>query len=266
MTLLCDHIVPFTPQGRLDLTGLRALLLWQQASGVEGFVTCAAELLFLDHREKEQVIEVVADTCPGGPVLVCAWDPSPGRALRLGEHAAAHGARALVVPPPLLEPVADDAIVEWYRAFARNQPLPVLAWHSPRFGNDITPAIARRLQDEAGVAGLVDASEDLFRVRRAANARPDAVWAFADDAAGVEGLAGLAGVISRIANCYPQLAARHFKLREPDVADAVPLRARMIQRAGGLPAMKRLLGLHARLPVVGVDEAELSRLPPVAFR
>lgn len=266
MTLLCDHIVPFTPQGRVDLTALRVHLLWMQAAGVDGFVSCAAEFLSLDHKEKEQVFEVVADATPGGPVLACVWDPSPTRALKLGQRAAALGARAVVVPPPLLEPVAEDAVVEWYRVFAQNQPLPVLAWHSPRFGNDLGPALAARLYADAGVAGLLDASDDAFRVRRVAAGRPGAVWAYGDATPGIAAVPGLAGVVSRIANCWPKLAVRHFKAGEAEVADAVPLRALGLARAGGIPAIKRILGVQGRLPNVGVDEAQLDRLPPTDFR
>lgn len=266
VTLLCDHIIPFTPQGRVDLALLRVHLLWMQAHGVDGFVSCGAELAHLDHKEKEQIFEVVTDAASLRPVIATVWDPSPTRALRLAEQAIEHGVTAILVPPPLLAAVAEATLVEWYRAFARNLPMPVYAWHATRFGNDIGPALAARLYDEAGVAGLLDASEDVFRVRRLAAGRPDGVLAVADGTPAMAEVPHLAGVVSTIANCWPTLAARAFKQREAGVVDAVPLRARAVARAGGVAAMKRLLGMGARLPLVGVDEDELNRLPPTEFR
>lgn len=265
MTLLCDHVIPFTPQGRVDLSALRVHLLWLQAHGVDGFVSCAGEMLHLEHKEKEQVVEVVADTAPNLPRIACAWDPSPTRALRLAEHAIEHGATAVVVPPPVLAPVAEGALIEWYRAFTRALPMPVYAWHDPRFGNDLGPGVSARLHEEAGVAGLLDASQDVFRVRRFAGAHPWGVLAYADHAPALPELDHLAGVVSVLANCWPELATRWYKGRDPDVAAAIPQRARALARAGGIPAIKRLLGVGARLPLAGVDEAELSKLPPSTF-
>lgn len=265
MTLICDNLVPFNAQGRVDTGALRAHVLWLVAHGVDGFFPAASEFLHVDNKEKEQIIEVVADAAPGCPLLICAWDPSPTRAIRIGEAAAAHGARALVVPPPLFTPVPDTAMIEWYRVLKRNLPLPVLAWHNPRFGNDLSTATLDRLCTKYGLEGWVDASGDPFRVRRLASAHPGRTWASSDEAPAVAEIDGLAGVVSRLANVYPDLAVRLFEEGDKGVAEAVSQRLQQLTRAGGIGAMKRLLGMQARLPIVGADEAEMMRLPPTGF-
>ncbi|MFZ5482127.1 MAG: dihydrodipicolinate synthase family protein [Myxococcota bacterium] len=263
MTLLVDNVVPFTAQGRLDPAMLRAHVLWLVGHGVSGFLPGASEMLTLDAKEKEQVIEVVSDAAVGRTVLYPCWDPASGRVVKLAEAAAAHGAAGVVVPPPLLHPAPEDAIVEWYRALARNVKVPLYAWHHPRFGNDLSPALIGRLRAEAGVEGWLDASGDFFRIRRLAATHPGRAFAFADDEPQVAG-AAVAGVVSRLANCWPDLVVRAFVHKEP-LADAVHLRAQHLARAGGVPALKRLLGMPMRLPMVGVDEGELARLPAAGF-
>jgi 4-hydroxy-tetrahydrodipicolinate synthase len=262
--LLCDTIVPFTSSGKLDPAALRAHLLWLRAHGIDGFAPGLSECFALDSREKEEIVGIARDAAPDAALLVPVWDPSPARVLRLAAQASELGAVGVVVPPAVLVRVPEDGVLEWYRTLARRVSVPIVVWHDARFDNPLSPAFIARAFD--GAAGAVlDASGDRYRVRRLVDAHPGAVWITGEGTSHAHDLRGAAGFVSRVANVYPELAARLYSARDGAVLDAVSQRARGVARAGGVPALKRLLGVHARLPVVGVDETELSRLPPSTF-
>ncbi len=272
MPLLADTIVPFAADGHVDVGAARAHALWLCANGVDGIVVGAGEILHVDRKEKERLLEVVVDAARGRTVIFPIWDPSPAYVLKLGRAAAERGATAVLLPTPLLLPVSEDAAVDWFRSVSEHVSLPVLAWHHPRFGNPLTPRLAARLRAETKVAGWLDASGDAHRIRRSAEAWPGVGWAVIDDGLpgaeldAVAALAPLAGGVSRLANAWPELVRRAWLDREPGLAEAVAYRAAAVDRAGGLAALKRVLGVGARLPVAGVDAPEADKLPVSTFR
>ncbi|MDP2310144.1 MAG: dihydrodipicolinate synthase family protein [Pseudomonadota bacterium] len=276
MPLLVDTIIPFAPDGHVDLGAIRAHALWLFAQGVDGLVPGGAEFLHVDRKEKERILEVVTDVAGGRTLLVPIWDPSPAYVLKLGRLAAERGATGVLLPPPLLLPAPEDALVDWYRSVALHLTLPLYAWHHPRFGNALTPRLLQRLTTETKVAGVLDASGDLHRLRRIVAAWPGCVWASVDEVVSASELhalttlPGLAGGVSRLANAWPELVRRawgHDTLAGDDeLCDAVIHRGSAVERAGSAAALKRALGVGSRLPLTGVDEAEFARLPVSSFR
>lgn len=274
--LLVDSIIPFAPDGHVDLTAIREHLLWLFAQGVDGVVPGGVEFLHVDRKEKERILEVVADVAVGHTVLVPIWDPSPAYVLKLARLAAERGVTGCVLPPPLLVTVTEDALVDWYWSVAQHLTLPLYAWHHPRFGNALTPRLLARLAAETKVAGVLDASGDLHRLRRLVTTWPARVWAAVDegfDAPELQALAalpGLAGGVSRLANAWPELVRRAWSndtlQGAHELCDAVVRRSAAVERAGGPAALKRTLGLGSRLPLAGVDTAEFARLPASTFR
>jgi 4-hydroxy-tetrahydrodipicolinate synthase len=264
--LLTDNVVPFTRQGRIDMAALTVHLQRLMAAGIDGFAPGLSEFLFLDAREKEELLSAVADIAPGRPLLACAWDPSPGRTLHIAEVAAGVGAMGVVVPPPLLHRLPDASYLEWYGALARKLPIPVYAWHDPRLGAVLSPALCKRLIEESGACGWIDGSNDAFRIRRLATAHGARVWAAGDERSDLSGITELGGHISLVANAWPSLAVRMYKHRDASVFDAIAARALAVQRAGGIPAIKRVLGMTGRLPLVGVEEPEFAKLPAAEVR
>ncbi len=270
--LLVDTIVPFAPDGHVDLGAVRAHTLWLLANGVDGLVPGATEFLHVDRREKERLLEVVTDAAPGRTILFPVWDPSPAYILKLGRLAADRGVTGLLLPPPLLLPVPEVALVDWYRSVAQHLTVPLYAWHHPRFGNPLTPRLLGLLATETGVAGFLDASGDLHRLHRVADAWPGQGWASLDEELSASDLDSLsvsrtlAGGVSRIANAWPELVRRVWMEGATDLRDALVRRVVTVERAGGAAALKRALGLGSRLPLAGVDATEFARLPASSFR
>lgn len=267
MNLLASTLVPYARDGRVDPAALRAHTLWVLGHGVTGLAPLLAEFLWLRPPEKEQVLQVVADAAGGRPFLPNVWDADPNVAIRLAALAASLGAKAVVLPPPMVDPIGDDGVVAWYRVIGRTVTVPVVAWHHPRFGPDLTPRLLGRMRAEAGVAGVLDASGDAFRARRTAEDWAQRAWAGGDEVLpSLLDAPGLVGGVSDLAGLYPELGRRLFLEGDRALADAWTTRAAVIRRAGGLPAIKRLLGLGSRVPFVGADEALRKDLPPAGFR
>ena len=104
------------------------------------------QLALLDRRH---------DRCPGQ-----RHAPGTPEALERAEAAAAAGADALVLSPPIYFHHRDDEIVAHYAALA-DLGLPVVAYNAPRYSNPLTPGWPTRWPTWPHVVGIKDSSGDL---------------------------------------------------------------------------------------------------------
>jgi dihydrodipicolinate synthase/N-acetylneuraminate lyase len=259
--VLAANLTPFR-DGRLDLGCLERHCRWMAEQGVSGFAPTGTtgEFLYLSTAEKRAVHQTVQMAAEGRPVLPCVFDPDAAAMADLARHAVDLGAVGVFLPPPLYMSVDDDAVLAWYDVVRQAVAGPVLAYHHPRVGNPITPALYDRLR-AAGIDGMKDSSEDPARVRLLAEAHPGTVWVGGDSMLGrAPELGPIAGHITRFANGWPALAMA--VVQAPDAAGLaqIALHIGELKAAGGLPGLKRSLGMGMRLPVVGGVEGALTGL------
>jgi 4-hydroxy-tetrahydrodipicolinate synthase len=258
-------LTPFDTRGRVDLARLRAHVLWLAAQGIDGFVPTGStgEFLYLTDREREAVHRTVLDAARGRPVYPCTWDPSQSTTLFLTEAARDQGASGVLMPPPLYYTVDDRVVRAWYEAVAEKG-LPILAYHNPQhIHTAISPSLYEELRKAELIAGMKDASEDPHRLRRMAKLDPGAVLASGDRAIGIAPrIPHLGGFISSIANVWPSFCLRLFRSGESQLEDALIERVNRIRAAGGLRALKALLRMGCRAPLIEPLDAELIGLPP----
>jgi 4-hydroxy-tetrahydrodipicolinate synthase len=258
-------LTPFDARGRVDLPKLRAHTLWLAAQGIDGFVptSTTGEFLYLSDREREAVHRTVLDAARGRPVYPCTWDPSPATTGYLTEAARDQGAAGVVLPPPVFYPLDDRSVRAWYESLA-NKGLPILAYHNPRYlKTPIGPKAYAELRAAGLVAGLQDGSEDPYRLRRMAAADPGVVYASGDRMlAQAPRMPALAGFVSSIANAWPSFCLRLFRSGEQQLEDALVERVNRVRRAGGLRALKSLLRMGCRAPLVEPADDTLIGLAP----
>jgi len=257
-------LTPFDARGRVDLARLRAQVLWLAAQGVDGFVATgpAGEFLYLSDREREAIHRTVIDAAHGRQVTVCTWDPSPATTDYLTDAAKALGAAAVLVPPPLYYALDSAALTDWFRSVAARE-LPVLGYNDPaHIPVQLDLELFSALRAEGTMAGMVDATGDRYRVRRLSAAHPDAVLVSNDALLADADLGPLNGVVSTIANVWPAFCLRIAKERDADLSDALADRVHRIQRAGGIRAMKALLHMGCRSPLLEPPDEALVGLPP----
>jgi 4-hydroxy-tetrahydrodipicolinate synthase len=262
VSFLVSLVTPFDARGRVDLAKLRAHVLWLSAHGVEGFITsgAAGEFLYLSDREREAVQRTVLDAAMGRVVLPCTWDPSPTTTTYLTDAAFSQGARAVILPPPLYYDVDAEALEAWYAPVAGKGP--VLTVHDPRrIRTPVAPAVYDHLRQRGLITGMLDASDDRWRLERLVGEHPGEVWV-ADD----RGLArprphGVAGFVSVLANVWPTFCLRVWR-GEKGLEQAVVERFAKVEQAGGVRALKSLLRMGCRAPLVAPADARLLGLAP----
>ncbi len=264
MELIVATLTPFSRTGRVDTDALRDHVQFLLSEGVDGFAPTgtSGEFLYLNPKEKLLVHRTVADAAAGAEVIPCIWDPDPRVVTDLAQRAEDNGAAAVFLPPPLYHPIPDRATSAFYTSVRAITDLPVLAYHHPRVGNPIEIELLATLFDEVGVAGMKDSSGDFFRLRRLARAHPDRIWAGGDNLLDrVATVPGIPGFISRFANLWPALTRRI--LSGASAEDGAELRRRLdlVDRAGGLAAMKYHLGFGLRAPLDWLDPKPLAELP-----
>ena len=265
MKFLVAVLTPFDDRGRVDLSRLRAHVLWLMAEGVDGFVPTAVtgEFLYLSDREREAIHRTVLDTAGHHPVYPCTWDPSPATTTYLTDAARDHGAKGVVLPPPLLYEVDEDLIRSWYATVARSG-LPVYGYHDPqRLQTSLVPELYAQLRSDGVLAGLMDASRDRWRVERLARDHPGSIFAGGDRLLPAAGdIEALGGFVSAIANAWPSFCLRLVREGDHHLEDALVERVTRVDRAGGLRALKALLSMGCRAPLLAPQTAALDGLPP----
>ncbi|MEZ4237620.1 MAG: dihydrodipicolinate synthase family protein [Myxococcota bacterium] len=236
-----------------------------RSPGVDGFVPTGTtgEFLYLTDREREAVHRTVLDAARGRPVYPCTWDASQSTALFLTEAARDQGASGVLMPPPLYYEVDDRVARAWFEAVAEKG-LPILAYHDPKhLHSAVSSSLYEEMRRSELVAGMLDASEDVHRLRRVAAADPGAVLAGGDRMlAAAPRIPNLGGFISSIANVWPSFCLRLFRSGESQLEDALVERVNRIHAAGGLRALKALLRMGCRPPLIEPLDAELIGLPP----
>lgn len=265
MLFLVATLTPFDARGRVDLPRLRAHVLWLASLGIDGFVPTGStgELPYLTDREREAVHRTVLDACPGKAIYPCTWDPSPQTTQYLTDAAREQGATGVLLPPPLYYRLPDDAIEAWYRSVHETARLPVLAYHHPELiPSALTPERYLKLRADGVLAGIKDSSGDAFKVQRLSRQDPGAVFAGGDRMLPqARRIQQLGGVISALANAWPDLCLRLLR-GEDQLDEAMVGRVNRVRAAGGLRALKAVLGMGCRAPLPCPPAELVATLPP----
>ncbi|MFC8801478.1 dihydrodipicolinate synthase family protein [Promicromonospora sp. NPDC057138] len=196
--------------------------------------------------------------------------------LERAEAAAAAGADALVLSPPIYFHHRGDEIVAHYAAVAGVW-LPVVAYNAPRYSNPITPGIADALADLDHVVGIKDSSGDLALLEHLvgiADRRPGfAVGQGAETQLAAALDLGAHGIVPGVANIAPGPALALMAAHQAgDAAEVARLQQVLTDLTGlhkvrpGTPAIKAVLarrGLcppHVAPPLLACDPGERDAL------
>ncbi len=125
---------PFTSDGGLDLDGLRALVEFQLASGVQAVAVfgMASEGFALTADERRSILSTVRDVTAGAvPIVAGVNGTSTATAIEQAREAERGGADALMVLPPFMVKPASGTLVDFYGDIAASTPLPVMVQDAP---------------------------------------------------------------------------------------------------------------------------------------
>ncbi|NGN66361.1 dihydrodipicolinate synthase family protein [Streptomyces sp. A7024] len=195
----------------------------------------------------------------GGVVTVNVTAAGTLEALERAEIAAAMGADALVMSPPIYFHHRDDEIIAHYAALA-DIGLPVIAYNAPRYSNPLTRELVEALLGLDHLVGIKDSSGDLgFFAELVERARTRPGFAVSQGAETQLAAAldlGADGIVPGVANIGPGLSLQLIAAHRAGDRDETHLLQALIT---GLTALHTI-----RRGTPGVKEilAQLALCPP----
>ena len=269
---------PFTANLEVDYDKYAEHVKWLAANGTHGVVPNGSlgEYQVLTSEERGKILETAIAAAPAGFNVVAgvgAYGASESR--RWAEHAAEHGAGAVMLLPPNAYRANDDEVVAHYKEVAKVG-IPIVAYNNPFDTKvDLLPELVARIADEVSeVVAIKEFSGDVKRVWQIHQRAPRIeVLVGADDVLLELSTAGVVGWIAGFPNAMPAESLELYNLvTSGKYAQAAPMYAAVHDlfnwdsRKEFIQAIKLamdILGRYGgatrlpRLPLPASDEAKL---------
>ena len=255
-------ITCFGKDGKFDEAAQREVVRFQ-AKHIDGFYPCgtygSGPLMTTDERKR--VAEVVIDEKGSCKVIVHVGAVNSAQTVELAQHAQSAGADAVGAIPPYYYRYTSDQLLDHYRAILEAVDIPVFLYNNPGLsGNPISPDMLAQLADE-GLAGVKDSAFDLvnFYLYLLKVKQPDFTFIIGTEAIAAPALdAGASGVISGLANVFPEFMASFYQTwkqgdsQKTGEAQVRVVKARAILKYGPTLTMTyavlRMRGINAGYP------------------
>jgi 4-hydroxy-tetrahydrodipicolinate synthase len=230
----------------------------------------------LSAAERRLVVETVV-AASDGPVTAGVSAGTPGEAIRYATDAAAAGAHALMLLPPLGYAADEGELVAFYGAVAGATALPVMAYNNPAAsgGTDMPPALIARIAEAVEpVVAIKECSGDARRIAELLGLDAGLEVLVGGDDWALEGFgAGATGWVSGVAVVAPRECVELFEAcRDHDIERAREVYARLLPLArldmtpklvqffkAGIDAIGRVGG-PTRPPRLPLDDADRATL------
>jgi len=252
---------PFDATGAVDVAALEANAGALLDAGVHGFVATGTmgEAGSMSAEERRLVVETAVRAAAGRvPVVVGVSSGTPSASIGFAADAAAAGADAIMLLPPLGYRADPREIVAFYRAVADASALPVMAYNNPEAsGTDLPVALIARLADEVdAVVAIKECSGDARRIAALKSAAPELEVLVGGDDWALEGFcAGATGWVTGVGDCAPAECVELYeacRAGELDRARAVYARLLPLARLDMTPKLVQYFkGAQDRLGFTG---------------
>jgi 4-hydroxy-tetrahydrodipicolinate synthase len=264
---------PFASSGEPAWEALDSVVDFALERGLKGLCLGGAtsEYAACSVEHRIQVFDRVSRRARGRAHLICAvGGEHAGQVKQMAAAAAQSGALALLLPPPVFLPYAQDDLLDFMAQVSADLPRPVLLYHIPQCTRDLGVAnILQLIATVPNIIGLKDSSGDRGNLKAIgqAHARTPLAFLIGSDDLLLEAFEyGAAGAISGIASACPELILPLFgALRAGNSQKAHALQTQVdefIRHAHHLPSPWTVkLALQAR----GLDGGVLAWPPGPAL-
>jgi len=252
---------PFDATGAVDVAALEANLGALLDGGVHGFVATGTmgEAGSMSAEERRLVVETTVRAAAGRvPVIVGVSSGTPSASIGFAADAAAAGADAIMLLPPLGYRADPRETVAFYRAVAGASALPIMAYNNPEAsGTDLPVELIARLAAEVdAVVAIKECSGDARRIAALKSAAPDLEVLVGGDDWALEGFcAGATGWVTGVGDCAPAECVELYdacRAGELDRARAVYARLLPLARLDMTPKLVQYFkGAQDRLGFTG---------------
>ena len=179
-------VTPLDESGGLKDDVLRDLVNHLISKGVHGLTPLGStgEGAYFPWELKKRVIEVVVETTAGRvPVVAGVNNMTTHGAVREAVETERIGVDGILVVLPTYFPLADQQVVEHFRAVARAVSCPVTLYTNPKFSSwDFTIPMLEELAEEPNIRYLKDASGNTGKLLSIVNALQDRIKIFSASA------------------------------------------------------------------------------------
>jgi 4-hydroxy-tetrahydrodipicolinate synthase len=227
-------ITPFKDDGSVDEDGLRRLVDFQEANGIDVLVPCGStgESATLSHEEHIHVVSIVIDQAKHAKILAGAGSNSTAEAIDLSKKAADLGADGLLSISPYYNKPTQEGIFQHFKAISEAVDIPLVVYNVPgRTGSNMTAETTLRLAQLPNVVGIKEASGNMTQIQSIVAKKPkDFEVLSGDDGLTFPMIAlGCNGVISVAANCCPRSMHQMVELcRKERFIDASAIHYRLM--------------------------------------
>lgn len=264
--LIAAPVTAFAEDGELDLDATGRLFGWLREHGVDGVFTpgTTGEFTALDDDERLAVIEAALEVFGPESVIAHIGAASTRQSVRLAREAHRRGARRLAAITPYYFPAGEQALVEHLTRVTDAAPEAshYLYVFPPRAVTTVAPETLTRLAALPGVVGAKISGLSLAENEAYLDAAPAGFELFSGNDVDLVRLAaaGFAGVVSGVANVFPELfvratraiaAGEDTETLQPHLDAAVA--ATGVADIGLLKAGLAARGVAAGIPRVSID-------------
>ena len=221
-------VTPLMDRDTLDVEGLERLIEHITAGGVSGLfiLGTTGEAPSLSYRLRRDVItQTCRQVAKRLPVLVGITDTSFVESTSLASHAAAAGARAVVLSAPYYFPPGQPELLQYLEHIVPELPLPLFLYNMPSLTKvSFAPETVQAALHMPGVVGIKDSSGNMpyfHTIRQLLAERRD--WSLLignEQLLGEAVLMGSHGGVCGGANVHPQLfVGLYHAARQGDIAE-----------------------------------------------
>ncbi|WP_136688867.1 dihydrodipicolinate synthase family protein [Halorhabdus amylolytica] len=253
----------FEQNGDVDLERTAEHARFVVEQGVHGVfpLGTTGEFTLLSSEERKRVLAAVVDAVGSDvPVIAGVGESGTSETIARATPAQEAGVDGLVVVTPYYYPVDDEGAIQHYRRIAEETAMPIYVYHIPsKTGNSLSLHAISEIAAIDGIAGLKDSSKDVPWLGQAIADNSQLTFMAGSDSLLVPGLdLGCSGLVSAVANAFPELVVELFEAYESGDRE----RARTLQSEiyAVRTAIKRgpyLAGVKEALSLRGFDAGPL---------
>ncbi len=267
--VLTAMVTPMTPDGEVDVAGVRSVVEHLVGTGHDGIVVngTTGESATLSADESIEVIRLVAEASGGRAAVVAGvGSNSTAHSLEMTRRATEAGADALLLVSPYYNKPTQAGLVAHCRAVADSAELPIMLYDIPgRTGIPFTHESLVELAGHPQIQAVKDAKGDLWAATRAM-VETDLLWYSGADELNLallaQGAVGVVSVVGHVAGRQYAEMVGAMDAGDPDTARAI--HRRLVPAVDAIMSTSQgAIMAKAALVELGVIEHATVRLPLV---
>jgi 4-hydroxy-tetrahydrodipicolinate synthase len=272
-------VTPFSDDGQVNESALRAHVDFLITKGVTGIVPCGTtgESATLSWEEHNHVVDIVINQAKGRiQIIAGAGSNNTAESISAANHAKTSGADAILSITPYYNKPTQEGLYQHYRAIATNVNIPVVVYNVPgRTGVNLLPETLERLCEFPTIVAVKEASGNIGQISEIHRRCGDRLTILSgDDGLTLPILAiGGKGVISVVGNIVPDKMSTmidlflkgNFSSALKIHEELLPLSQAMFIETNPVPVKTamNIIGLKGgtfRLPLVSMSEYNKQEL------